>query len=92
MTCPVAVDKPASLVDALELWLDELPSSEPPEDDQDGLCDNSYQTVDIELKVLTSITKDSENLLGNLRASSRVGSSSAESSSVSAPSSSTSGV
>jgi hypothetical protein len=70
------------LIDELALRLAELPGSEPPDEDQDGLYDSGYQSIDVELEGLTSITKDSENLLGNLRASSRVGSSSAGSSSV----------
>ncbi|KAF8266680.1 hypothetical protein EI94DRAFT_1701561 [Lactarius quietus] len=59
-----------------ELWLPELASSEPPDNDQDGLCE-SHQ--------LASIARDSENLLGNLRASSTVWSSSIGSSSVREP-------
>jgi hypothetical protein len=72
--------------------LAELAGSEPPDTAHEGLCESSHQLVVVECCRLTSIAKDSVNLLGAWRASSTVSSSSVKSPSVSKPLSSTSGV
>ncbi len=90
-SCPI-IDLSVLSIDALEPWLAEVSVSVPPDPTHDGLCESGYQQESIEHCRLTSITIDSENLVEFLRASSTACLSSVEYSSVSEPSSSTSGV